>query len=328
MFRGIVLAGVLAVVPTLASAQQCTTDARHVVDELYRHILERSADAASNGWVEKLNSGTTVREIVRQLASSPEHQQRFYNPGEGAAANERAVGTLYRHILGRQPDAAGMRAFANAAASNGFGAVIDAIVSSPEYTQTFGDWGVPGAGGMRFCGTSSPAAAVGTSGVAPEMRWANLDLNHDSIIQRSEWRGNARAFMNRDWNGDGVLSGDEVRVGAVAPATTAVARDYGMPNDDRFYYLDVNNNGAVESNEWDGSLDTFYRLDRNNDNKLSRAEIGTVSGTPFNNVDTNRDGRIALSEWPYSHRSFDDQDTNGDGVITPAEFRPAAVGAR
>ena len=77
-----------------------------------------------------------------------------------------------------------------------------------------------------------------------------------------------------------------------------------------------------------GSLDTFYRLDRNNDKRLTRAELGTVRGTPFNNVDTNRDGRITLSEWPYSHRSFDDQDTNGDGVVSQSEFRPDAVNAK
>jgi len=157
--------------PGLASAQQCTTDTRHVVDELYRHILERSADATSNGWVDKLNSGATVREVVRQIASSPEHQQRFYNPGEGAVANERAVATLYRHLLGRQPDQSGLRSFTNVAASNGFSAVIDAIVNSPEYNQTFGDWGIPGSGGARFCPTSQSSAAVGTSGVAPQMRF-------------------------------------------------------------------------------------------------------------------------------------------------------------
>ena len=29
-----------------------------------------------------------------------------------------------------------------------------------------------------------------------------------------EWRGNDRSFRNEDWNGDGILSGDEVRKGA------------------------------------------------------------------------------------------------------------------
>ena len=330
MFRGLLSVAVLVVMPTVALAQQpCTTDARHVVDELYRHMLERSADAGSNGWVDQLMRGTTVREIVRQIAASPEHQQRFYNPGEGAQANERAVATLYRHILGRQPDAGGLQTFANVAATRGFGAVIDAIVNSSEYTQMFGDWGVPGSGGVRYCGNSSSASAIGTAGVAnPEMRWANQDLNRDGVIQRNEWRGNARAFNLRDWNGDGVLSGDEVRPGAQAPAASVAGRDYGMTNNDRFAYLDVNNNGSVDRNEWDGSLDAFYRLDLNNDGKVARNEMGSgTNPTPFASMDTNGDGRVALGEWPYSHRTFDVQDANGDGVITREEFNVNALPA-
>jgi Ca2+-binding EF-hand superfamily protein len=330
MFRGLLSVAVLVVMPTVALAQQpCTTDARHVVDELYRHMLERSADASSSGWVDQLTRGTTVREIVRQIAASPEHQQRFYNPGEGAQANERAVATLYRHILGRQPDAGGLQTFANVAATRGFAAVIDAIVNSTEYNQTFGDWGVPGSGGVRYCGNGSSSSAVGTAGVAnPQMRWANQDLNRDGMIQRNEWRGNARAFALRDWNSDGVLSGDEVRPGAQEPATSVAGRDYGMTNNDRFAYLDVNNNGSVDRNEWDGSLDAFYRLDRNNDARVTRNEMGSgANPTPFASMDINGDGRVALSEWPYSHRSFDVQDANGDGVITREEFNVNALPA-
>jgi len=330
MFRGLLSIAVLVVFPAVALAQQpCTTDARRVVDELYRHMLERSADPGSAGWVDKLQSGTTVREIVRQIATSPEHMQRFYNPAEGAVANERAVGTLYRHLLGRQPDAAGARAWADTAASRGLGAVVDSILNSAEYNQTFGDWGVPGSGGLVYCrnGSSAQSSAVGTSGVAnPQMRFADLDGNHDGVIARREWRGSPRSFAIHDWNDDGVLSGDEVRVGATPPADSLEARDYSMPTNDRFSYLDVNNNGTIDRNEWDGSLDAFYRLDRNNDGRLTRAELGAVqSSSPFAMMDSNGDGRISLGEWPYSHRSFDTQDANGDGVITREEFNVNAL---
>jgi Ca2+-binding EF-hand superfamily protein len=300
-----------------------------VVDELYRHMLERSADAGSNGWVTKLQNGMTVRELVRQIAESPEHSQRFYNPNEGAVANERAVATLYRHILGRQPDEAGLRGFTTAAANNGLNAVVDSILNSSEYNQTFGDWGVPGSGGVSYCGngSSSSASTIGTTGTTnPEMRYAALDTNHNGMIERSEWRGTARAFQTRDWNGDGVLSGDEVRVGAAAPNGAVQLNDYTMGTNDRFDYLDTNSNGSVDRNEWDGSLDTFYRLDKNNDGRLTRAEIGGArASSPFATMDTNGDGRISLGEWPYSHRTFDDQDINGDGVISRDEFRPGAV---
>jgi hypothetical protein len=325
-------AALLVVVPNVASAQQpCTTDARHVVDELYRHILERSADAGSQGWVDKLQGGMTVRELVHAIVDSPEHMQRFHMANEGAAANERAVANWYRHILGRQPDQNGLRSYTDMAAARGIEAVAHSILASDEYNRTFGDWGVPGSGGLVYCrnGSSTPASTVGTSGVAnPQMRYADLDNNHNSVIERNEWRGSPRAFNVHDWNRDGVLSGDEIRVGATPPANSIEARDYTMPNNDRFDYLDVNGNGQVDRNEWDGSLDAFYRLDRNDDGKLARNEMGSGQNpSPFATMDTNRDNRVTLGEWPYSHRSFDQQDENRDGVITAQEFNVNALPA-
>ena len=340
MLRSVLCVAALVALPSMSSAQQpCTTDARHVVNELYRHILERSADAGSQGWVDKLQGGMTVRELVHALVDSPEHMQRFHNPNEGAVANERAVANLYRHLLGRQPDASGLRAYTDMAARQGLEAVAHSILNSNEYNRAFGDWGVPGSGGLVYCrnGSSTQSqstvgqaqSTVGTSGAtSAQMRFADLDRNHDGVIARREWRGSRNAFRIHDWNEDGVLSGDEVRVGARPPADSLEARDYRMPTSDRFSYLDVNNNGSVDRNEWDGSLDTFYRLDRNDDGRISRAEMGSGSNpTPFASMDANRDGHISLGEWPYSHRSFDQQDADGDGLITPREFNVNALPA-
>ena len=321
MFRGIVFVGLLAMTPSLALAQQpCTTDARRVVDELYRHMLERTADAGSQGWVDRLNSGTTVREIVRQIAQSPEHMQRFFS-----SSNQDSVGTMYRHILGRQPDAGGLQTMTNVANRNGREAVIDSIINSPEYTRTFGDWGVPGSGGVVFCGTGSNTAASTSSVNNARMRYADLDRNRNGQIEKSEWRGSPRSFAIHDWNNDGVLSGDEVRAGANPPPGSLEADDYNMSTGDRFSYLDVNNNGSVDRNEWDGSLDTFYQLDRNDDGRITRAELNNGRRNTFASLDANGDGRINLAEWGWSHRSFDDMDTNKDGVITRDEFRSGAV---
>ena len=64
MLRVAVCLGALLVVPAVASAQQpCTTDARRTVDEIYRHMLERAPDRGSDTWVERLNNGSTVREV-------------------------------------------------------------------------------------------------------------------------------------------------------------------------------------------------------------------------------------------------------------------------
>ena len=155
MLRTLVVA--LMFVPAVASAQPCTTDARRVVDELYRHMLERSADPSSAGMVQQLTNGNvTVRELVRDIATSPEHTQRFYHSSENDAY-VRAVEHLYRHVLGRQADAEGARANAQLAQARGFGAVVQRLVTSPEYQQSFDDWGVPGSGGLRYCGANAQA---------------------------------------------------------------------------------------------------------------------------------------------------------------------------
>jgi len=144
------------------------------------------------------------------------------------------------------------------------------------------------------------------------------------MIERGEWRGSPRSFQIHDWNNDGVLSGDEVRIGAAPPPDSIEAEDYNMSAADRFAYLDVNNNGYVDRNEWDGSLATFYDLDSNGDNRVTRVELNRGRRATFAALDVNGDNRITLSEWQWSHRTFDAMDDDRDGVITRNEFRPGA----
>ena len=162
MYRAVMLFLALAFSPAVVAAQQpCTTDARQVVDELYRHMLERGADAGSAQWVQQLEGGRiTVRDLVRQIAKSQEHTQRFWRQEAGEEVPYlRAVGTLYRHILSRQPDAAGARSWAQQGARSGVGAIVDQIVGSREYDNQFGDWGVPGSGGIRYCAPNNRSAS-------------------------------------------------------------------------------------------------------------------------------------------------------------------------
>lgn len=141
-----VLVSALALVPSLASAQQpCTTDAQQVVEQIYRQVLERSADSGASVWVDRLKSGTTVREIVRAVAKSPEHIQRFGNQDP-----DEAVEDAYRHLLNRGPDPEGMRNAVNLVRRSGLAPLIDQLVDSQEYRQKFGDWTVPGSS-VRYC---------------------------------------------------------------------------------------------------------------------------------------------------------------------------------
>jgi hypothetical protein len=270
MYRAIVLFLALMFSPVVATAQQpCTTDARQVVSELYRHMLERGADAGSTHWVRQLQNGQSVRDLVRQFAKSDEHMQRFWRQESGEEIPYlRAVGTMYRHILGRQTDTAGARYWATQAARRGIDPIVDQIVDSNEYDRLFGDWGVPGSGGLRYCGPGNQD--VPGSGSAVNQRFRGMDRNNDGVISQYEWRGNRQAFENQDWNNDGVLSGSEVNAGTGRGQTVD---DRINRRTLRFENLDRNGNSRIEPREWDGTVAAFNRLDANNDNFISRSEM-------------------------------------------------------
>lgn len=166
-----------------------------------------------------------------------------------------------------------------------------------------------------------------------EIRFQAMDTNGDRIIQRSEWRGNARSFTVHDWNGDGVLSGVEVQIGARRPRNTQPA-DLDSPwyeptNDDwteeHFRSLDRDNNGTLTAAEWIYARETFRRIDHNNDSRVSRAEfLGDQSVDDdaedlFEYLDDNADGRVSRAEWHGTRARFNTLDRNNDNVLTRAE---------
>jgi Phycobilisome Linker polypeptide/Domain of unknown function (DUF4214) len=196
--------------PAVVSAQRpCTTDAQQVVNELYRHMLERQPDAASVSWVQQLENGRmTVRDVVRAIASSPEYTQRFIYPEAGESMPyERSVARFYRHILGRQPDPEGLRDYARLAQQSGPQAVVDRLVASREYGQRFGAWGVPGSGGLRYC----PPTRRSLNSSRAEQLFRAMDRNNDGIIS-GEWQVSERLFAIQDWDGDGVGSANEIDI--------------------------------------------------------------------------------------------------------------------
>jgi hypothetical protein len=85
----------------------------------------------------------------------------------------------------------------------------------------------------------------------------------------------------------------------------------------------MDNDGQIERGEWHASAQAFDWLDRDNNDVISRQEMGV--GTPagsdsFASLDANRDQRLTVDEWVWSRRSFDQRDTNGDGALTRAEL--------
>jgi hypothetical protein len=334
------------VAPTAMAQQPCTTDANRVVSELYRHVMERSPDAGANHWQQQLANGSmTVRDVVRNLVLSQEYMQRFgqTEAGEGTPY-ERAVARLYRHLLARQPDPAGQQTWAQAAQQRGLAHVAESILNSQEYANQFGDWGVPGSGGMTFC--ASNTVSRGQDAPAVEPRFRGMDRNRDGAITRNEWRGNARSFEVHDWDGNGVLEGNEVRPGAFRQGRTAEDEDFDRG--EQFAWLDTNNNNRIERREWHLSMDAFNRLDRNRDGVLSVSETqfagDAVAGTTGSVIvvdpsarwtdtgidvragDTltfDADGRISLSDNPGDEATASGSATGRRAANAPLTSAPA-----
>src|SRR5687768_13277666 len=168
-------------------------------------------------------------------------------------------------------------------------------------------------------------------GQGEPIRFAAMDTNGDGIIQRSEWRGNDRSFMNQDWNRDGELSGNEVRRGARRDANLEVA-DHVPNRFERFISwtkpgftsLDHNRDRKISANEWHYDLETFRRVDRNRDDVLDETEFlggdeDDVRDVSFDDLDWNNNGRVERDEWQGADTVFSNLDRNRDGVLSRFE---------
>ena len=169
------------------------------------------------------------------------------------------------------------------------------------------------------------------------MRFQGMDTNRDGVITRSEWRGNDHSFRNQDWNGDGILSGDEVRTGARRQTNWSQDwnRDGRVDNLDsqisqRFRGYDMNNDNRVGRSEWPGDARLFTRLDTNRDGYLSMQEYTQGGGFTldsqggpsyrFSNIDMNSDGWVTRNEWNMGDADFNRLDVNRDNRISRFEF--------
>lgn len=166
------------------------------------------------------------------------------------------------------------------------------------------------------------------------IRFQEMDQNGDGTITRAEWRGSARSFEVHDWNGDGKLSGDEVRVGAsrndqaLDPNFDSSDREYVFTDwtDRGFRALDHNGDGRLTRAEWHFDLQEFRFADHNNDGVITRAEFLNQDAEDddrddrFPYLDSNHDGRVSRDEWHGAPSRFSALDTNRDGVLTRVEL--------
>lgn len=170
---------------------------------------------------------------------------------------------------------------------------------------------------------------------AEEMRFRGMDADNDGVIIRAEWRGNDQSFREQDNNGDGVLSGDEVRPRAGAMRTRRGERARREALIARFGAMDTDNDGVITRSEWRGNAQTFREQDANVDGVLSGDEVRSTTGQAavqpdrnrreqmaarFERVDRNRDGRLLREEWPGNDATFTRMDTDRDLVVSYDEF--------
>ncbi len=180
---------------------------------------------------------------------------------------------------------------------------------------------------------ASPAAITVEAQSRPvsRIRFQEMDRNNDGVVTRQEWNGSARSFEVHDWNNDGRLSGDEVRIGAQRNSNWETA-DHDPNRWERnlsytrgaFANLDHNRDGRLTDNEWHFDRETFMRVDRNRDNALTLVEflgegVEDLRGDNFDDLDRNNNGRVERAEWYGGAEDFRWLDRNGDGYLTRYE---------
>jgi Ca2+-binding EF-hand superfamily protein len=184
---------------------------------------------------------------------------------------------------------------------------------------------------LAVAGAQTAAAQSG-----PAMRFQGMDRNNDGRITRAEWNGSDQSFKVHDWNGDGVLSGDEVRPGARPVERQNREQEFDRPDreyqfDDwtvrGFSGIDHNRDNRITADEWHFDRESFRRVDHNRDGVISQSEFLSADAKDqdddredrFAYLDVNRDNRISRDEWHGTRAHFDMLDDNRDGVLTRAE---------
>jgi len=166
---------------------------------------------------------------------------------------------------------------------------------------------------------------------AGRYRFEEMDRNRDGVITRDEWNGSDQSFNVHDWNRDGRLSGDEIRLGAQRNSNWEEADhnpNWGERNlswtRSAFQNLDHNRDGRLTANEWHYDMETFRRVDRNRDNAITLSEYlgenqNDDRGDDFDDLDYNNDGFVSRSEWHGGVQEFNWLDRNRDGRLSRFE---------
>jgi hypothetical protein len=101
----------------------------------------------------------------------------------------------------------------------------------------------------------------------------------------------------------------------LTPATPAAAQSEEAPLPD----------AAPEAPERTREQRRFGRYDKDEDGRITRAELLSPRRKAFAKLDTNGDGVLSFDEWAVkTAKKFDAADANRDGALTAAEFATTA----
>lgn len=165
-----------------------------------------------------------------------------------------------------------------------------------------------------------------------------FDKNKDGIIQKDEYPGDQVKFRKFDRNKDGALSLAETM--SMAEEEIADIRDK-MKSPNRYEFLvlfDIDKDGNVSSDEYDGPSAEFKRYDKDADGVVTYDELypekmmermkknEDAGPKPedlsiLETMDKDKDGKVVRSEFKGTEDAWKRLDRNGDGVVTIADAR-------
>jgi Ca2+-binding EF-hand superfamily protein len=198
------------------------------------------------------------------------------------------------------------------------------------------------------------ALSVDEMGISEEV-FAKLDANEDGLLDQSELesglhelgksRRAERMIQNRDVDGDGALSVDEMGISEEAFAKLDANEDglldqseleSGLPELGKTIWAermiqdkDADGDGVLSVDEMGIPEETFARLDANEDGLLDQSELESHlpevnealrAQRMMQNMDTDGDGALSVDEMGISEEAFVKLDANEDGLLDQGEL--------
>ena len=121
-----------------------SADIDMAIQAAYKHVYGNGhvmdCERSTSLEAELKDGRISVREFIRGLAKSDFYRKNFYD----SCSPQRTIELDFKHLLGRPPhDQGEVSASIQVQAAQGHDAFVDSLIDSEEYSEAFGDHGVP-----------------------------------------------------------------------------------------------------------------------------------------------------------------------------------------